>query len=119
MKRFILASLLLAVAVCEPAYAGVMEVIEAIGHDGLFAGLGVVVLLYLFKIVPNDKIQAVVGKFADFLGRTATLNLAKWKWSAPFWNQYIEPFFIDLLDNTVVTFMDKFKDALRSDNANA
>ena len=44
-----------------------------------------------------------------------TLGLAKWKFSAKIWNQTIEPYFVDLLNNTVKAALDGFIDGLKSD----
>ena len=122
MKRFnfiLIAIVLLIIATCEPVYAGVMETIKAVATaPTLIIGLITVVLLYVLKAIPNDKIQTVVGKFAYGIGVTMTLGLSKYNFTAPFWQKYIEPYFIDLFNNTIGTFTTKFIEGLRSDNTN-
>ena len=83
---------------------------------GCFCFAIVLSFLFVLKWIPNDKIQAAIGGLGELCGRTMTLNLAKWKWSAPYWNTIVEPYIIDLVDNTVVTFITRWKQAMRSDN---
>ncbi len=89
---------------------------SAASEGGLWAALGAVVLLFIFKRIPNDKIQAIVGKFAYGLGVSMTLGLSRWKITAPFWQSTIEPWFVDLFDNIIGTFTVKFIEGIRSDN---
>jgi len=100
------------------AFAGVMETVKAvIGADSFIIGAITVVLLFVLKWIPNDKIQAFIGGLAYKLGVLLTLGLSKYKWSQPFWAKYVEPYFIDLVQNTVGTFTTKFIEGLKSDNA--
>jgi hypothetical protein len=117
MKRFIVVFFVLLVAFSATAFAGVMETVKAIATaPSLIIGLVTVVLLYVLKAIPNDKIQALVGKFAYGLGVAMTLGLSKFKFTAPFWQTIIEPYFVDLVDNTIGTFTKKFIEGVRSDN---
>jgi len=103
------------------ANAGILSVMKeaagaAASSGSLWIGLATVALIYLLKVIPNSKIQAVVGKFAYGIGVTATLGLSKYKWTAPFWKSIIEPYAIDIIDNTIGTFTKKLIEGLRSDN---
>jgi len=104
--------------IADIANAGVMDVIKSVatGGSALWYGLATVVFLFLMKKIPNDKIQAVIGKLFYGLGCTVTLGLSTWKWSAPVWQKTIEPYFVDLVENVVNTALNKFVEGIRSDN---
>ncbi len=105
------------VLISGTALAGVMEAIKAIvGAEAIWVGVVTVVLLYVMKRIPNDKIQLIVGNFAYGVGVAMTLGLSKFPYTAPFWNKHIEPIFIDLLNNTVGTFVSRFIAGLQSNN---
>lgn len=93
-------------------------IIDFIGRNLLpiFGVSGGVVIAWVLRKIPNDKIQAVVGKFFYALGVTMTLGLAKWKYTAPFWESKIEPWFIDLVKNIVNTALDSWETGMRSNN---
>jgi len=76
------------------------------------------ILLAIFRIMPNDKIQNVVGKFAYRLGSIVTLGMNRWHYTKPFWETIIEKWIIDFVDNIFVTFAKEFINGLRSDNPN-
>lgn len=78
--------------------------------------VGGVVVAWILKKIPNEKIKLVVGKFFYGLGVSVTLGLSKWKITAGFWNKTIEPWFIDLIDNVVGEAVKQFIRGLRSDN---
>ena len=82
----------------------------------IFIAAGAVVIGYVLKRIPNDKIQKIIGNAAYAFGVLITGGLSKFRWSAPFWNKIIEPYFIDLLDNVAGTFIKDFIKGLRSDN---
>jgi hypothetical protein len=85
-------------------------------QTGVYAtGIGAVVLAWVFKKIPNDKIKLIVGKFMFGLGVTVTLGLAKWSVTAKLWNKTIEPWMIDLIDNVVAEGLKQFISGLRSD----
>ena len=44
-----------------------------------------------------------------------TLGLAQWKFTKGIWNKTVEPYFIDLIDNTVGAAVKGFIKGLRSD----
>ncbi len=116
MKKFIFLFVLIA-SICQPAFAGVLDAIKGlVTSSSIWAGIGVLVIGYILKRIPNDWIQTVVGKFAYGLGIAMTLGLSKYKFTKPFWAGLIEPYVIDLIDNTIGTFTKKFIDGLRSDD---
>lgn len=123
MKRITFIAVLfaaIAVLFTAPVYAGVMETVKTIiGAESFIIGAITVVLLFVMKWIPNDKIQAFVGGGAYKLGVVMTLGLSKYSWSRPFWAGYVEPYFIDLFQNTIGTFTAKFIEGLQSDNPNA
>jgi hypothetical protein len=115
--KLITATLLTLLITATTAYAGVMEVISTVVKaEAIWVGVGALVIAYILKRVPNDKIQAAVYKTVYGLFRVVTLNLSKFKYTAPFWEKYIEPWLIDLIDNTLVTATKAAEEALRSDN---
>jgi len=74
------------------------------------------IILWILKRIPNEKIKEKIGKFFFGFGRVITLGLSKWKWSAPYWNKIIEPWFIDFVDNVFGEALKEFIRGLRSDN---
>jgi len=79
-------------------------------------GVAVVVSTWVLKKIPNATIKAKVGLMMYGLGVTVTLGMAKWKFTKPIWNKVIEPYFIDIIDNVLVTGLSKFVEGMRSDN---
>jgi len=77
--------------------------------------IGGILIAWLLKRIPNEKIKAVVGRVAYTAGVACTLGLAKWKVTARFWNKIIEPWLIDLIDNVVGEAVREFIRGLRSD----
>ena len=74
------------------------------------------VVLFVLKKIPNEQIANMVGTFAETCGTVMTLGLGRWSFSKKFWNGTIEPWFIDLMSNTVEAFTAGFIRGLRSDN---
>ena len=74
------------------------------------------IALWVLKKIPNTKIYDTVRTVCYTAGTVMTLGLAKWSWSKKIWNQTVEPYFIDLLENTVGTAINGFIDGLKSDN---
>jgi len=91
--------------------------IDKIGGTATYTGLGVVsaALLFLLKKIPNAKIQKFMFNIGYSAGVCVTGGLAKWSWSAKYWNTIVEKFFIDLIDN-VLCIIPAFIQGLRSDN---
>ncbi len=87
------------------------------GNATLIAGGGTAaVVLWVLKKVPNDQIKNIVSTFAEGLGTTMTLGLSKWSWSRSVWNSTVEPWFVDLLSNTIGAFTEGLIKGLQSDN---
>lgn len=100
-----------------PAYAGILGTLKDAASTGnLIAGLAVVILAWIFKTIPNQKIYDFVAHFFNKLGVLCTLGISKYKFTAPLWNKYIEPWVVDFIDNTVGAAVKGFIAGLRSDN---
>ena len=78
---------------------------------GTSAGLA----LWLLKRIPNEDLYSWVETGAYWAGSFMTLGLGKWKLTKKLWNSTIEPWFIDLVDNTVGAAVKGFIEGLRSD----
>ena len=74
------------------------------------------IVLWVLKKVPNEHICGVVESGFESLGKVMTLGLGKWKMTKKIWNSTIEPWFIDLVDNSVGAAVRGFIKGLRSDN---
>jgi hypothetical protein len=81
----------------------------------LIGGGSAGVLLWVLKKVPNDNICAFVEGLFYKLGKALTLGLSKWSITRKFWNNTIEPWFIDLVDNVVGGAVRGFIKGLRID----
>ena len=84
----------------------------------VYAGMGVAgaATAFALKKIPNNTIKAKFGSWMYNLGVLCTLGMGKWKWTKKVWNKTIEPYFVDAIDNILVTGISKFVDGLRSDN---
>ena len=84
----------------------------------VYAGMGVAgcATAWVLKKIPNNTIKAKFGSWMYNLGVLCTLGMGKWKWTKNVWNKTIEPYFVDAIDNILVTGISKFVDGLRSDN---
>ena len=78
---------------------------------GTSAGLA----LWLLKKIPNEDLYNWVETGAYWAGSFMTLGLGKWKLTKKLWNSTVEPWFIDLVDNTVGAAVKGFIEGLRSD----
>ena len=78
---------------------------------GTSAGLA----LWLLKKIPNEDLYSWVETGAYWAGSVMTLGLGKWKLTKKLWNSTVEPWFIDLVDNTVGAAVKGFIEGLRSD----
>ena len=83
-----------------------------------YAGMGVagMATAFVLKKIPNKTIKAKFGSWMYNLGVICTLGMGKWKWTKKVWIKTIEPYFVDAIDNILVTGISKFVDGLRSDN---
>ena len=85
-------------------------------NTGLLAGGGTAgIILWVLKKVPNKEICALVETMFYGLGKTMTLGLSKWSITRDFWNNTIEPWFIDLVDNIIGGALRGFIRGLRVD----
>ncbi len=99
------------------AFAGVMEVIKSIAHtEQIWVGIATVILLYVMKRIPNEKIYGFVSGFFKKLGIGCTLGLNRYPWTAPFWEKHVEAWVVDLLENTVGAALNGYIEGLRTNN---
>ena len=93
-----------------------LEVLKSLAtNGGLWAGVGTVVIAYVLKKIPNEKLYAFVRAAGWKAGVVVTLGMSRWKWSAPFWEKHIEPWFVDAIRNTVLALVDGFVGGITSD----
>jgi len=120
MKRFIWIFALLMVCFAGSAFAGIMGVLGTLKNaattGNLWAGLAVIVIAWIFKAIPNAKIYGFIEALFNKLGTVCTLGLSKYKFTAPLWNKYIEPWIVDFIENTVGAAVKGFIAGLRSDD---
>tara|TARA_R110002020_G_scaffold472472_1_gene700570 strand:- start:2206 stop:2487 length:282 start_codon:yes stop_codon:yes gene_type:complete len=84
---------------------------------GLLVGGGTTgALLFAFKLIPNEDLYSWVKTGFYWLGTTMTLGLARWRFTTKYWNKTIEPWFVDLLTNTMGAAVDGFLSGLKSDD---
>ena len=84
---------------------------------GLLGGSGATaVILWALKKIPNEKIYNCVEKAFESIGRICTLNLSRWSFTKKYWNNTVEPYLIDLIDNTVGAAVNGLIKGLKSDN---
>ena len=81
----------------------------------LVGGGSSAIALWLLKRIPNEDIYSWVETGAYWLGSVITLGLGKWKLTKKLWNSTVEPYFIDLVDNTAGAAVKGFIKGLRSD----
>ena len=74
------------------------------------------IILWVLKKVPNDQIANIVGTFAETIGRVCTLNLSLFSMTAKYWNSVVEPWLVDLIENTAGACVKGLIAGLRSDN---
>ena len=109
--------ILLMLGFTAPVYAGILTAIvgSVIAAPVISSIIGTVVIA-LARIIPNDKIQFVIGGSCRFAGNFISGFFNHWKWTKAFWDQGIEKIFIDLIDNTVSCAIREFIVGLRLDN---
>ena len=81
----------------------------------LIGGGSAGVMLWVLRKIPNEDICASVEGLFYGLGKAITLGLSKWSISRNFWNNTVEPWFIDLVDNVVGGAVRGFIKGLRID----
>ena len=82
----------------------------------IFVGGTAGLVLWVLKKVPNQEIKNIISTFFYGIGRAVTLGMASWKPTKSIWNKVIEPWFIDLIDNTAGGAIEGFIKGLRVDN---
>tara|TARA_Y100000401_G_scaffold117168_1_gene124951 strand:+ start:8398 stop:8694 length:297 start_codon:yes stop_codon:yes gene_type:complete len=82
----------------------------------LVGGGSTAIVLWVLKKIPNEHICGLVESGCENLGKVMTLGLGKWSMTKKVWNSTIEPWFIDLVDNTIGAAVRGFIKGLRSDN---
>lgn len=96
-----------------------MELIKSfLASQGLVyaaGSIGAIVIAWILKKIPNNKIKLVFGRLMYGLGVALTLGLSKWKLTSTLWNKVIEPWFIDIIDNVIGHGINEFIRGLRSD----
>ena len=116
MKRFTVV-FAFALLICTSAFATVLEVIGKLpGASALWIGAGGLVLAYIFKQIPNDFLAGKVRALFRGFGVVITLGATKWPITKPFWNSIIEPYLVDVIDNTVGAAVAGLIEGLRTDN---
>ena len=73
-------------------------------------------VLWVLKKVPNESICSVGETTFESLGKIMTLGLGKGSATKKIWNNTIEPWFIDLVDNIFGSMVRGFIRGLRSDD---
>ena len=81
----------------------------------LASGGASAIALWLLKRIPNDDLYSWVETGAYWAGKMITLNLGSWRFSKRIWNSTVEPYLIDLVDNTAGAAVEGFIKGLRSD----
>jgi len=92
-----------------------MDILGMVQGWWLGAGGGVMVM-WAMKKIPNEHIKNFFKEMGEKAGMAVTLGLSKWAWSSKLWNKTIEPYFVDLVDNTAGSFIKGLIDGLHSDN---
>ena len=86
-------------------------------NSGLMVGGGAsAMVLWVLKKVPNEHICSVIETACESVGRVMTLGLSKWSVTKNVWNNTIEPWFIDLVDNIFGSMVRGFIKGLRADD---
>ena len=84
---------------------------------GMWIGGGAsAIALWVLKRIPNDDLYSWVETGAYWAGSVLTLGLGKWRLTRKIWASTIEPYFIDLVDNTAGAAVKGFIEGLRSDD---
>ena len=87
------------------------------GNSTMIVGGGAsAIVLWVLKKVPNEHICSVIETAFESIGKVMTLGLGRWSVTKKTWNNTIEPWFIDLMDNIFGSMVRGFIRGLRSDN---
>ena len=82
----------------------------------LLGGGSSAVALWVLKKIPNKDLYSWVESTGYWAGTVCTLGLSKWKLTRKLWNSTIEPYFIDLIENSFGAALKGLLKGLRSDN---
>ena len=82
----------------------------------IIGGGSAAITLWILKRIPNEDLYSWVETGAYWAGSIMTLGLAKFKFSKKIWNSTIEPYFVDLVENTMGAAINGFIKGLKSDN---
>ena len=82
----------------------------------LVGGSASAITLWFLRNIPNEDIYSWVETGAYWAGSVLTLGLGKWRLTRKIWANTIEPYFIDLVDNTAGAAVKGFIEGLRSDD---
>jgi len=94
-----------------------MDVVVGVATNKLFfVPVAIAALLALFKAIPNNEVQEFIGAIGKGLGTMINHAVGKKSWVKKIWNFAVEPFVIDLIENTFVTFSTELIKELKSDN---
>ena len=74
------------------------------------------VIMFVLKKIPNEDICFFVETSFEKLGVLLTLGATKWKITKSIWQQYLEPYLIDLIDNIAGGAIRGLTKGLKSDN---
>ena len=94
----------------------ISSVVAAPLISAVVGGLIPILILIIHRVIPNKKIQLVIGTPCRFAGNFVSNFFSHYKWTKAIWNTVIEPFFIDLIDNTFGCAIREFVVGLRMDN---
>ena len=74
------------------------------------------IVLWVLKKIPNEDLYSWVETGGQWLGTIMTAGLSKWRFTRKIWQSTIEPWVIDLIDNTCGAFISGVIKGLRSDD---
>jgi len=84
----------------------------------ILGGAVALVVGYILKLIPNEKLAVTFEKLMYGLGVAVTLGISRIKiqWIKTLWQKTIEAYIVDALNNIVVHGLQGFIKGLRSDN---
>ena len=82
----------------------------------LAGGGGGALALWILKMIPNEDLYSWVETGAFWAGSVLTLGMGKWKLTKNVWASTVEPYLVDLFENTCGALVNGFIKGLRSDD---
>jgi len=73
--------------------------------------------VYVMKLMPNEKVYAGVRMFFRGIGIIISKTMCAVPIVGSIWNKVIEPYFIDLFQNTILAMCDGLVSGLKQDNS--